>query len=309
MPGTVYQLDQSHAMIARPLFADATFDRVFVDAFFEARQPGTLFVDDPISPCGAVLCRTYDYFFAGEPVDGLRRFVADAPAESSVFGKIEDLAAAKLAHVIAMYGYVPMTQSWRDALLHDHHGELETIGRRAFAFHAERATELADWYARVPSGFTVVGIDAALAERIDAEIDELIGLFWGGYEAFGNGGFGVCALIADRIASAAYTIAVSDREVNIGIGVAEPFRRRGLATVLAQGCAARAFEMGLQPTWDCDVDNPASADLALKVGFTEKPSFAELAFPGRRGPSRTYGRWTRSVSQVGFSWHPLTALP
>lgn len=297
----LYELGPSHVSAARPLFADATFDRVFVDAFFEGRQPGRLFVDDPARPAGALLCRSYDYFLAGEPSTALRRFVRDAPAEAEVFAAFPDLAAARDAPTFGFYGFVPLTDAWRRTLLEDHR-ELEVIGRRAFRFDRVRAEHVRDQLGRAPDGIVVRPLDAELARRADEELEEPIAVAWTGYADFAIGGFGACALADGAILSVAYTTAVSDREANLAVATAEHARRRGLAAAVSAACIMLALDRGLTPTWDCDAENSASAHLALKLGFTEEPSFVELAFPGRRGPAQTAGAWTAEPDPAGRVW-------
>src|SRR3954454_12106603 len=118
----VYELSATNVEIARGLFAGATFDRVFIDSFFEGRQPGRLFVDDPVRPASALLCRVYDYFLAGEPQADLRRFIRDAPSEPGVFQVLRDHGVSEEIPTTALYGFVAVTKAWEDALIADHQG-------------------------------------------------------------------------------------------------------------------------------------------------------------------------------------------
>jgi RimJ/RimL family protein N-acetyltransferase len=304
---TLIELDFGHAVGASQLFAGATYDRVFVDAFYESRQPGRLFVDDGRRPTAAMLCRTYEYFFAGEPVPAIRQFVRDAPREAGLFSPFPDLATARTGAMLGFYGMVAISAAWNHALLADHAGQLEVIGRRTFTLPIAAETWALAWPERVPAGVAVLPIDVDLAKRVDVELDELIGLFWSGYERFGRHGFGAVAMMGDEIASTAYTVATSAHEINIGVGTAERYRRRGLATLASNACIAMALERGLRPTWDCDETNPASADLARKLGFAEQPSFVELAFPHRAGPNAASGVWSPSPHPLGRRWQPSAA--
>jgi RimJ/RimL family protein N-acetyltransferase len=290
MATRIYELPFASYEVARSLFDPAWFDRAHIDAAFAGRQPSRLFVDDPRRPTGAILCRTYEYFLAGQPAPALRQFVAEAPAEARIFDVIHDLDRARRESTIAFYGLVPVGDLWREALIEEFDGALEQIGRRTFRFDGA-LEQVSALVARIPPGFSVRAVDAALAERIDREVNEFIGLFWGGYERFGLGGTGACVVDGERIASVAYAIAVSDREMNIGVETVADYRRRGLATIASRACMAEALARGITPTWDCDDSNPASAALALRLGFTELPSFLELALPGRAGPALSMGRW------------------
>lgn len=222
----------------------------------------------------------------------MRRFVADAPAEAGVFDEIHDLDRARRESTIAFYGLVPIGVAWRDALVEDSEGALEQIGRRTFRFEGGHE-RVAAWTEEIPAGYSVRHVGPALAERIDREVNEFIGLFWGGYERFGAGGFGSCVLAGEAIASVAYSIAVSERKMNLGVETVAEFRGRGLATLVSRACMAEGLARGVTPTWDCDDTNHASAALALRLGFTELPSFVELALPGRAGPAQSTGKWIR----------------
>lgn len=306
MPESLVELAPAHVERARPLFANATYDRVYADAFFEARQPGRLFVDDGGRPRAAMLCRTYEYYFAGEPAPALRRFVLDAPEEAQIFARYPDLETARRGTMLGFYGMVAFTAAWSEALIGDHAGRLERIGRRAFEFPPGAEAHVRGMVARIPDGYRVAALDRAFAERVDLELDEVIGLCWTGYEGFARFGFGAAVVTEhDEIASVAYTIGVSSREVNLGVGTAEVHRRRGLATLASAACVVQALDRGLRPTWDCDDLNPASADLARKLGFTEQPSFVELAFPRRAGPPLSRGRWKPTPDPLGTRWRRM----
>ncbi|HEV2107100.1 MAG TPA: hypothetical protein VGR16_02465, partial [Thermomicrobiales bacterium] len=65
-PGTrVFELPPERFSLAAPIFAGATFDASYMDAVFEGKSEGRIFIDDPERPGAALLCRTYDYFVAG----------------------------------------------------------------------------------------------------------------------------------------------------------------------------------------------------------------------------------------------------
>lgn len=58
----ICQLPSHLFHLAQSCFADAWFDRAQIDAVFDDRQPGRIFVDDPDHASAALLCRTYGYF-------------------------------------------------------------------------------------------------------------------------------------------------------------------------------------------------------------------------------------------------------
>ncbi len=279
----VYELPSAHLAIAEPMFAGAWFDRAQIQSVFEGRQEGRVFVDDAEHPTAALLCRTYEYYVVGDPeARALRRFIADAPAEPGVF---QDL-----------YGYCPVGEAWRNALLADQAVPLEVIDRRSFRYGRRPHERWPDeWRNRLPPGMRIVPIDHDLAARIDEEMHQFIGRFWGGYDRFAAHGFGYCTLVADEPVSVAYTISVGAGEANIDVETAERFRRRGLSTITSAAYIDHCHEIGLIPTWDCDADNAASIATARRLGFSEGQPFWEIAPYGRGRLPLCVDIWRRDL--------------
>src|SRR5690606_22822756 len=112
-------------------------------AVVSGKQNGCVFVDSPTDPKGALLCRSYDFYLAGEPTPSLQAFIKDA--EKGIFE--------------SFYGYVP-SPAWRNALPSDYQ---LIVPRRLFLWD-----KLAPAYT-IPDGADLLPIDAAFAERIDYE--------------------------------------------------------------------------------------------------------------------------------------------
>ena len=273
----IYELHPDAFERAAPLFEAAWFDRAFIDAVFEGRQSARMFVDQLDQPTAALLARSYEYYVAGDSGPGwLRRFIADAPAEAGVFADL--------------YGYVPLDAGWQAALLADTPA-LATIERREFKFHVPEV--LAGALPAPSPGIAIVPMDRALAERTDAGLGEHIGSFWGGYDRFLAGGFGFCAMDGAAIAGVAYAAGASRRFANISIFTVPPYRRRGLATLLAAAFIRGCLERGLVPTWDADRDNVASAAIALRLGLREYPGFVQLSPARASRLPLSRGRWVK----------------
>lgn len=244
---TVYELSHERMELARAVFEDAWFDEAFIDSVFEGRQPGRLFVDHPEKPTVGLLCRTFEYYVAGDSTStAMRQFICDAPPEPGVFQQL--------------YGYVPVDDAWKQALLDDHGESLKIIPRHGFKwFPTEEALAAVEgWRERLPAGAQMVPIDRALAERIDREWKQFIAIYWHSHDLYAESGFGYCLIVGDTIASIAYTISVSATEANIDVETAGPFRRQGLSTLTSSAYIEHCRSLGLVPTWDSDGNNPAS---------------------------------------------------
>lgn len=273
----MYELPPHRLPSAAPVFASAWFDRAQIHAVFEGRQDGRVFVDDATRPTAALLCRTYDYYVAGNSEGPLRRFIAEAPAEPGVF---QDL-----------YGYCPIGEGWRDALLNLGSMPFDLIGRRTFRYERPPGPWPVEWCDSLPAGTRIVPIDDELARRIDREMSQFIGRLWGGYERFATDGFGYCAFVDGAPVSVAYTAAVGAGEANIDVETVEPFWRRGLSAVTSAAYIDRCQALGLVATWDSDAGNAASLATARKLGFTEDRPFWEVAPRRRRRVPLTSGVW------------------
>ena len=259
VPQMVVELPSPWPEAAAALFAGAPYDQAVVEADLEGVQPARLFVDDPKRPRSALLCRTYEYYLAGEPVPLLRRFVQQLPA---------DLRAG-------LYGYVALTPSWQGALRDDLGGVMQEVPRLGLRLPASAAPQV-----RVPKGVRIRPLDAAGAARVDRELHENIGLFWGGYQAFAACGFGFWAEADRRVAGFICTVAVSSRFANPDVETAPAYRRRGIASALCGAFIEECRRRSLTACWETDVSNQASRSLARSLGFADERRYFEL------GPAR-----------------------
>jgi RimJ/RimL family protein N-acetyltransferase len=276
---TVYHADATKSLAARALFdaAGVSFDRPYWEAAFDGRVPSRLYLDHPTEPTSAILARTYDFFLAGDASEALGDFLVDAPDGSDLYRWF--------------YGFVPLTESWRENLP-TRLPDLVREDRRAFRLSPEGYAAAATWRDRLGSDLRVARLDAALAERVDADIPDVIGILWDGYDAFARDGWGFVVIDGDgNLLSTAYAVGITEREVNIGVGTAPFAQRRGLAKLVSQVCIAHAESLGLTVTWDCDLPNVASGRLAESLGFIEEDPFIEYGLPERAIPTSNGNLW------------------
>ena len=275
----VYELPQLLFSRAAPLFEEAWADGAYIWSAFAGTMAARLFVDDPDRPTAALLCRTYEYYVAGTPAAlGLRRFMRDAPDQ--VYGDF--------------YGYVATNVPLSRAIMADHGDRLIVVARRGYRWEGDPAS-LDRWRGAAPDGVLTRQLDRPLAERMDRELNQMAGAFWGGYDRFDAHGFGFCTMIGDEITGVCYASAVGGGEANIDVMTAQSYRRRGHA---ARACTAfidQCRALGLVATWDCDSDNQPSARLASALGFREDHPFSQLSTPGYRPLDLSQGRWQPSA--------------
>lgn len=74
----------------------------------------------------------------------------------------------------------------------------------------------------------------------------------------------------DNICAVAFSSAVSDVEVDIGVETYEEYRKNGLAAALAQTMCDEIIRGGRKPVWSHAEANMGSRNTALKCGFIEE---------------------------------------
>lgn len=281
----VYELPPTRFGLAAPLFEPAWFDEMYMEAVLIGWQPGRIFVDDPDKPTAAVMFRTYEYYIAGDADSpALRQFLKDAPAEPGVF---QDF-----------YGYAPVGKAWEQALLTDYGDDLMVIMRRNYGW---ADAPIMDWRAALPAGAWIVPITWALAERIDREWRETIGLLWDGYENYERLGYGFCLMVGDDLGSMATTDGIGRKAANIGVRTAEQYRRQGFARMTCSAFIEHTLARGLLPTWDCDDMNERSKALAQALGFVEREPFSQLSRPGYQALRLSAGLWRAGPGEEGVT--------
>ena len=109
--------------------------------------------------------------------------------------------------------------------------------------------------------------DLTLMEALPREAQP-IG-FWGDLRTSLAEGLAAGAIVEGKVVGTAFVAARGQRYVDIGVYVAENYRRRGLATAAASLVARSVQSDGLVPVWSCGSHNLPSLRLARKLGFVE----------------------------------------
>jgi RimJ/RimL family protein N-acetyltransferase len=256
----VYELPFERFSLVMPLFERAWFDEMFIMPALKGEQPGRVVVDRVDSPTAAILFRTYGFYIAGSPdALGLRQFIKEAPAEVGTFQHF--------------HGFVPIDPAWESVLLDDFSNQLMLLKRCNYRWPG---APLIDWRSLLPDGVSIIPIDAALAQRLDQDWNEVIGLLWSGYDRFERDGYGFCLKVENELASLVATDGVGEGLVNIGVRTAEKFQRRGYARLVCSAFIEHTLTRGLLPVWDCEDRNARSKALAEHLGFVQERPFTEL---------------------------------
>lgn len=235
-------LPRSERSPIAPLFTENKRFRIIIEWALEGRG-GDVIVDDPTHPNAALIIQRDFVLFGGDP-DNARGLV-DAMPPGHVEAICED-------------------DRWRDVLRRAG-CHLQPFTRFACSHETLDPSRLRTLAERVPDGFTVRRMDAALALRAEAEVDNWLLV---GYDTPADlvaDGLCWCALVDDRPVSAATSIGTCGRGIEIEIATVPQFQRRGLARAVAARLILDCLERGLEPHWDAA--NHASARLAESLGY------------------------------------------
>lgn len=134
--------------------------------------------------------------------------------------------------------------------------------------------------ANEPEGYTLRHVDAALLSEglgNTEELEEEMRSERVSVEAFLAGSFGVAAVYEGRLAGWCLSEYNCSMGCEVGIGVAEDHRRRGVARMMVAEFAAEAARRGVQRVgWHCFHANAASSATALSAGFRKVLDYGEL---------------------------------
>lgn len=90
---------------------------------------------------------------------------------------------------------------------------------------------------------------------------------WTSSSDFLRSGRGFCVMQENVPAAWAFSAAVSDTEIDIGVETDEQFRRRGFAFAAAAAMCRDILSQGKMPVWACHAENTGSQKLAAALGF------------------------------------------
>ena len=228
--------------------------------------PATVYADDPIRPQTAFIQAKHRLFLAGEP---------DEPDTVQAVGRLfaDTIRPAAKAAGLEMFLLWYAPDGWAEA---EHATEImpnmrpTAAQRQHYTLHAPRL----DWRSQLPDGFELRQVDAALLQLTGlAHLDELRAEMCSerpSVEAFLAHSFGVCLVHDHELAGWCLSEYNTAGACEIGIETREPYRRRGLATLMTSAFVELASSRGVQRVgWDCWTNNQASVATALKAGFVK----------------------------------------
>lgn len=255
------ELEQTNFAIAAPLLAEIK-QKTLPQAIIQGFSPGRIFVDDTGNPRLALAWSAVGYYLlAGDPAA-----LHDLDAASRVLNEV--FVPGSQAGGENSFILVPSDSAWQERLPQLLPGrEVIEIYRRPFHFDPAQFAAQSDWRERVPAGFRLQALDAALVEQTGALVA------WRSPGDFDEHGLGVALFDGDALASACVSVFASRERMEIDVHTEENYRRRGLATLTAAAFIEACLQRGRQPNWECFWENEASNGLARKLGFVAEEDY------------------------------------
>ncbi len=117
----------------------------------------------------------------------------------------------------------------------------------------------------LPAGYELKSVDAQLLQQIKGRITPYFS--WDNADEFLAKGRGYCIVSGKEAAAWAFSSAVSDSEIDIGVETQENHQHKGLASIVSRAMIKYCLSQAKSPVWACHCGNTASAKLAERVGF------------------------------------------
>jgi RimJ/RimL family protein N-acetyltransferase len=266
--GRISELRAAERARAAPLFAGLDW-HLAVPAVLAGRAEGTVYADSAATPRSGLLLTGHRAYLAGDPGNSAflaavhsvleRRFVPakrDVGAFTMYYDHPDWPAAARAAFSAGLKNFreLPQCHFLKDQL--NERAEAEARGAPGF-----------------PEGFRVIAADASLVddptlENRKALLDEMCSER-ASVADFVARSFGLALLRGNAVAGWCLSEYNLGHRCEVGIAVDEPFRRRGLATLLGRAFARQAVASGVSEIgWHCWRENAASCATARALGFT-----------------------------------------
>ncbi len=134
-----------------------------------------------------------------------------------------------------------------------------------FKFDKERFYE---GYLRVDKArFKIISTPADMLFEIKGSV--VPKYYWDSPQQFVERAKAFSVIIDGEPVSTAFTSAIHDNQLEIGIETKKEYYGRGLAYLVCAKLIEYCLENGLEPVWSCRLENTASYSLSNKLGFYE----------------------------------------
>ncbi|MGY5876956.1 MAG: GNAT family N-acetyltransferase [Candidatus Thorarchaeota archaeon] len=161
---------------------------------------------------------------------------------------------------------------WEDELRKFWKDKLHPYPRTKFSSESLDIKHMKEIQKNLPRGMTLEEVNTESIQQVSDQAKGLILLVFPTLEKFLETNFGFMIREGDTVVSLALAATpLYSNEFEIHIETHPDYQRRGLAMISAARLIQYCLENGMIPHWDAD--NPPSAKLATKLGFTQPEEY------------------------------------
>lgn len=253
----MHELTQTDFTSVRPLLTPLTH-HLAIDAILTGTTAGRVWVDHVHQPETAVCWTNHRVYLGGGVTPHLAEFFAQT-----------FIPAAEAAGRTGVTLHLP--PNWPGSVT----GLFpQTFPMRQTRLYFRQGARQREWPLTVPPDVALRPVDAALLAdptitNLDYVTDEMVSER-PSVEAFLARSFGYCLLHEKEIIGWCMSEYNTGNRCELGIETAVPFRRRGLAVLMATATIRHALAQGVTDIgWVCWADNQPSIATAIKLGFQQ----------------------------------------
>lgn len=253
------RLDLEEYAIAKPFFENFDIFETILHSILEGRSAGTIFTDNKNNPSFVLVCSPS---------------IASSPnAYAYLGGELDQASLRKIASYLKTLPKVSLVVplDWKFRTFFEKLGfnPVERVQLlRPFDFF-----DLDSWKQSLPAQYTISRIDEENFSQCNWH--SFILNCYGDNEHFFANGMGFCLLDQGVITSESYGL-IANGKAEIAVVTDQKYRGQSLGTIICAIMLDYCYENNLEPCWNCDVGNPASAAIAKKLGFEENCKYLFL---------------------------------
>ncbi len=252
---------------------------LFAQAVVKQKAPGSVFVDNELSPKTFYISHSYgmSLLFGDVNNEGfnseLKGYILNSKKQRT---KVEWLQAYPEAwnHEISKLCGSSMIESASlesNSAIPDNIDKLVKCTRVNFKFDYDFYNKSKDVLLKLNEPLS----DSGLIDISGTKEDTFLNMqgsviprfFWSSPEIFKRVGAGFTLYYNGEPASTAFSAFVEEKKLEIGIETSEKFRGKGFAILVCCALIDYCLERGLEPVWACRLENTGSYQLAQKLGF------------------------------------------
>ena len=213
---------------------------------------GEAFTDDVKNPTVALLIHRGVIFLSGE---------VNSPFVPEMLQRI------KQKYLI----FVPPGK-WEERIKSNWGDKLKPYPRTKFSSEGLDIKYLQDIQETLPEGMVIEEVTVESIQHVSDQAKGIVALLFPSLEKFMEKNFGFLIREGETIVSLALAASpLYNNEFEIHIETHPDYQKRGLAMISAAKLIQYSLENGMIPHWDAD--NPPSAKLAIKLGFTKPEEY------------------------------------